>query len=279
MASTKNQRTSTFHIGNGGQVFYRNWTTDYKPKGVVLIVHGLNAHSGYYQDFAEKLNENEYEVYALDLPGHGRTAGKRFHINAYQDVIAHIHHLLGILRSSHPRTPIFLFGHCAGGLLASIYALDHQFELTGLIAESCFLQFAAGKAMRIMVKTLGNVWPDLELIRLNPGYLSRDPLIVDQIRRDPFLANKKLPLKTLQQLLSAADYLKNAMPGLKLPLLILHGKADKVTLFCGSEYMMTYAASADKQLKLYEGHYHDLLNDKYNGMIKSDIMLWLSERT
>src|SRR3954466_5623006 len=100
MASTKNQRTSTFHIGNGGQVFYRNWTTDYKPKGVVLIVHGLNAHSGYYQDFAEKLNENEYEVYALDLPGHGRTAGKRFHINAYQDVIAHIHHLLGILRSS-----------------------------------------------------------------------------------------------------------------------------------------------------------------------------------
>lgn len=95
---------------------------------------------------------------------------------------------------------------------------------------------------------------------------------------DPLLANEKQPAKTIQQLLLTAEYLKKQMRGIKLPLLILHGMADKVTKPYGSEYFMEHASSADKQLKLYEGHYHDLLNDKYNGIVVRDILKWLNER-
>ncbi|MXV50413.1 hypothetical protein GS399_05460 [Pedobacter sp. HMF7647] len=68
------------------------------------------------------------------------------------------------------------------------------------------------------------------------------------------------------------------MPAIQLPLLILHGTADKAAKPEGSQYFMENAGSADKELKLYEGHYHDLLNDKYNGIIIKDIIRWLDER-
>ncbi len=68
------------------------------------------------------------------------------------------------------------------------------------------------------------------------------------------------------------------MPQISLPLLVLHGTADKATNPGGSAYFIKNASSTDKQLKLYEGHYHDLLNDKYNGIIIKDIVRWLNER-
>ena len=68
------------------------------------------------------------------------------------------------------------------------------------------------------------------------------------------------------------------MPEIKLPLLILHGTADKATKPSGSMYFMEHASSNDKQLKLYEGHLHDLLNDIDNGIVVKDIIQWLNER-
>jgi acylglycerol lipase len=50
-----------------------------------------------------------------------------------------------------------------------------------------------------------------------------------------------------------------------MPLLILHGTADKATGPGGSQFFYDAAGSTDKTLKLYEGHVHDLLNDLGKG--------------
>lgn len=46
-----------------------------------------------------------------------------------------------------------------------------------------------------------------------------------------------------------------------LPVLILHGTKDKATKYSGSRFFYDHAGSSDKTFKLYEGHYHDLLNN------------------
>lgn len=74
-----------------------------------------------------------------------------------------------------------------------------------------------------------------------------------------------------RRLLSIIEY------AIKLPLLILHGTTDKVTKPGGSEYFMKHASSTGKQLKLYEGHYHDLINDKYHAIVVRDIAGWLNK--
>jgi alpha-beta hydrolase superfamily lysophospholipase len=63
-----------------------------------------------------------------------------------------------------------------------------------------------------------------------------------------------------------------------LPVLILHGTADKATKPSGSQLFYDTAGSADKTLKLYEGHAHDLLNDIGREGVMADIKDWISAR-
>src|SRR5262249_15880245 len=135
--------TSTFEVNDGQKVFYRNWKTAGTPKGVIIIVHGFNSHSGYYQWVAEQLTSNNCEVYALDLRGHGNSDGERFYIQAYNDLIGDIDQLVTLAKTTHPGLPMFLLGHSAGGVLAAVYVLEHQEKLNGFICESFAFQVPA----------------------------------------------------------------------------------------------------------------------------------------
>jgi len=63
-----------------------------------------------------------------------------------------------------------------------------------------------------------------------------------------------------------------------LPVFILHGTKDKATKPSGSQYFYDVAGSTDKTLKLYEGHYHDLLNDLDKEIVTADILAWINQR-
>jgi acylglycerol lipase len=74
------------------------------------------------------------------------------------------------------------------------------------------------------------------------------------------------------------ERLHDGFPGITLPLLILHGTGDKITLQRGSEFFHETAGSTDKTLKLYEGHYHDLLADYGKEEVTADIKAWIDAR-
>lgn len=278
MESEEKQGASVFINNKGKNIFYRNWRTGNRPKGIVLIIHGLNSHSGYYQNFALQLNEENYEAYAFDLQGRGNSEGERYYISDYTEIIADIDLLADIIQTAHPNIPLFLFGHSAGGVFAAIYAIKGQSRLKGFISESFAFQVPAPGFAKALIKFLARVIPHVRMVSLKNEDFSRDIMVVGAMNSDPLLENEKQPAKTMQQLFCAAEVLKGEMPEIRLPLLILHGTADQVTLPTGSKYFMEHAGSADKQLKLYEGHYHDLLNDKYNWIIIKDIIRWLNER-
>lgn len=278
MAPKEKQMAATFSTNKVQSTFYRHWKNNFKPKAILLIVHGLNSHSGYYQNFALQLNENNYEVYAMDLRGRGHSDGERYYIADYKDITGDIDLVLQTIRAVHPTLPFFLFGHSAGGVFASVYAVEHQHQLKGLICESFAFQVPAPAFALAVMRLLGYIIPHVRLVKLNNQDFSREQSVLDTMNNDPLLANERQPAKTMQQLLRAAAYLKKEMPVIKLPLLILHGTADKATQPGGSNYFLVHASSADKQLKLYEGHFHDLLNDKDNGIVMRDIVQWLNEQ-
>ncbi|HKD42532.1 MAG TPA: alpha/beta hydrolase, partial [Myxococcaceae bacterium] len=77
------------------------------------------------------------------------------------------------------------------------------------------------------------------------------------------------------EMVRADQLLKKSFGQFTLPLLILHGTADKVTKPSGSKEFYEKAASKDKTLKLYEGHYHDLLADIGKQQVMADIQAWI----
>jgi alpha-beta hydrolase superfamily lysophospholipase len=68
------------------------------------------------------------------------------------------------------------------------------------------------------------------------------------------------------------------MPRFTVPVFIIHGTDDKATRYQGSQLFYETVGSTDKTLKLYEGHYHDLLDDLGKEEVMADILSWVNER-
>ena len=76
----------------------------------------------------------------------------------------------------------------------------------------------------------------------------------------------------------ADERLKREFPQITLPVLILHGTADKAAKASGSQHFYDQAGSRDKTLKLYEGGFHDPLNDTEKEAVMADIQTWIAAR-
>jgi alpha-beta hydrolase superfamily lysophospholipase len=116
------------------------------------------------------------------------------------------------------------------------------------------------------------------VLHLKNEDFSRDPKAVLAMNDDPLIANETQPTQTLAEMVRADERLKKEFPRITLPVLILHGTADKATKPSGSQFFYDTAGSGDKTLKFYDGAFHDLLNDVDKQVVMSDIQGWINAR-
>src|SRR3984893_7210699 len=266
-ARAKVQPMSTVIAGEGTfdsaglQIFFRSWRPSLAPRATVVIVPGFNSHSAYYAWTAQELVADRLAVYALDLRGRGKSDGERFYVETFDDYVSDVSHGVALVKSREPGVPLFLLGHSAGGVVACLFALDHQAELAGLICESFAHQLPAPDFALAVFKGLSHLAPHAHILHLKNEAFSRDPQVVEAMNADPLIAHETQPTRTLAAMVRADERLKNAFPRITLPVLILHGTADKATKPSGSQFFYDSAGSVDKTLKFYDGGFHDLLND------------------
>jgi acylglycerol lipase len=273
------ERNEETFKGTGGlAIFTRSWRPSSEPKGVVVIAHGFNSHSGQYVEIAERFAEAGLAVYALDHRGRGRSEGERFHVEKFSDYVDDLATFIKRVKVREPGLPVFLLGHSAGGVISSLYALDHPSELAGLISESFAFELPAPGFALAALKGLSRIAPHLRVLKLKNEDFSRDPKAVDSMNRDPLIAGENQTAKTVAELIRADERLRNGFPRIKLPLLILHGTRDKAAKPEGSRFFVETAGSTDKTLKLYEGAYHDLLSDVGKETVATDVLDWIRAR-
>ena len=266
----------TENLSNGGlELFYRSWRPSSTPRAVVVIVPGFNSHSGYYEWVGQQLTDRGLAVYAIDLRGRGQSEGERFYVDRFEDYVSDVHTLVTLARSRDAGLPMFLLGHSAGGVVACLYAASHQPELAGLICESFAFKVPAPDVALSVLKGLSHVAPHAHVLRLKNEDFSRDPSIVQQMNADALIADEKQPTQTVAEMVRADQRLEREFPNFTLPLLILHGTNDKATKPSGSQQFYDSAGSRDKTLKLYDGAYHDLLNDTDRDRVLTDVTAWI----
>ncbi len=259
-------------------IVYRSMRPASQPRGVVVIVPGFNSHGGQYLWVGEQLVESGLAVYIVDLRGRGKSDGERYYVDSFGDYVSDVEGLMAIAKSREPGLPVYLLGHSAGGVVSCIYTLAHQGELAGLICESFAFQVPAPDFAIAVLKGLSHVAPHAHVLALNNADFSRDPAVVKAMNEDPLIAHETQPTKTVAEMARADDRLKQSFGQFTLPLLILHGTMDKATKPSGSQMFFDNAGATDKTLKLYEGAYHDLLNDTDKVTVMGDIKGWLDAR-
>ena len=128
------------------------------------------------------------------------------------------------------------------------------------------------------IKGLSHIAPRLGVLTLKMKDFTRDPAALAALEADPLTKDETQPATTVAALVRADERLHDIFEQITLPVLILHGTDDHATVCRGSEFFHEHAGSADKTLKLYEGHYHDLLNDLGKEEVLADVVGWIEAR-
>lgn len=263
---------------DGLNIFVRSWSPATAPRAVVVICHGVNSHGGQYLWAAEQFVDHGFAVYWLDLRGRGKSEGERFYVEDIAEYVGDLAATVNLAKSREPGLPVFLLGHSAGGVVSCTYTLDYQAELAGLICESFAFKVPAPDFALGIIKGVSHVAPHLPVLKLKNEDFSREPAAVQALNSDPLIHNEIQPAATVAALVRADERLEKEFPLITLPVFILHGTVDKATVPAGSQFFYDTVGANDKTLRLYEGHFHDLLNDTGKEAVMADIQGWIDQR-
>jgi alpha-beta hydrolase superfamily lysophospholipase len=117
--------------------------------------------------------------------------------------------------------------------------------------------------------------PMLPLIALKLDAISRDPAVVAAYKADPLVYTGRVRVGMAVAYNNALATLREDLPKLRLPLLIMHGGDDKVVPLSGSKLLYEKASSPDKTLKIYPGLYHEIHNEPEQKTVLADVTVWL----
>ena len=269
--------------GVGGlEIYWQAWRQQGPVRAVVVISHGAGEHSGRYERVAVHLAGLGYAVYALDHRGHGSSSGRRALVDRLDNAATDLDALVELARREHPAAPLFLLGHSLGGTIALRYALRHQDKLDGLILSAPVAVIDPVPApQRALARALSGIAPWLPALAVDPATVSRDPEEVQAYRTDPLVHHGKLPLRTVTEIAAATEAFPEQVGALTLPLLLLHGSEDQLAPARGSQMVHERVSSQDNTLKIYDGLFHEVLNELPDdrARVLADLDAWLDEHT
>lgn len=247
------------------------------PKAVLCIIHGLGEHAQRYEQFAEFLTSNQIAVFALDLRGHGLSAGKKGHAPSMEALLNDVEEMLKLVRSEFTELPIFLFGHSMGGNIVISYIMHRNTnELKGFIASAPYLKLAFDPPQwkLSLAKIMVNVYPRLtQPSGLNPEHLSRNPTIVQEYIDDP-LVHPYISAKLYDEIMKNAEYAISNGDKAELPGLVYHGSDDQLISIDGTHEFARKAANKVKMIT-YDGGYHEPHHDLEYELVYENVLKWI----
>jgi acylglycerol lipase len=244
---------------------------------VLLICHGLGEHSGRYATVVDELLPDGWAVYGLDLRGHGRSDGRRAHLDRYADWLADLDQLRRLAQDRHPGLRPFLLGHSMGGQIALAYALEQQRHLAGLVLSAPALaSTAVPRPVVAVLRRLARVAPMLRPAGIDPTRISKDPRVVADYLADPLVHHGHPTLALSSRLFDRFDTLPDRAAALTLPVLLQHGALDRLTDPSGTRQLADRIASTGLTVHLYGGLWHEIYPEPERAGPLADLREWLA---
>ena len=272
--------TGSITTADGLTLFARSYLPATVARAAVIVSHGYAEHSGRYEAFAETLAAHGYAVYALDHRGHGQSEGERASVRVFDEYVDDLARFIDRVRETRPHPPRFLFGHSMGAIVALQLVLEHPEKVEGLVLTGAYLENAVKLSPPLLraAKTLSRLAPELPVQRLDTGALARDESVVQAYRNDPMVYHGKVRARLGYEMLRSGPYVLQRASSIDLPVLMQHGGADRMAAPAGTRAVFEALGSDDKTLKVYDGAYHEILNDYGKEQVMTDLLAWLDAR-
>lgn len=249
---------------------------------VLVIQHGFGEHSSRYGNLVQHLEETNISIYALDARGHGRSDGKRGHVDQFQYYIDDLSDLIQIAKREQRMDKIYLFGHSLGGVIASQYALqyENQHGLEGLLLSSPAFRVhmnPSQKVKKYLAYTMAALAPSVTIkADLDVRYISHDPNVIEDYHKDPWV-HGEISFQMGKNLFFLGKVLIHKARNLVIPSLVMTGSGDRIIDPQGAKDFYNGIVARDKKYHSYEGLYHELINEteQERQKVLNDIHTWI----
>jgi acylglycerol lipase len=260
---------------SGEPLFRRGWIPE-RARASVLIVHGFAEHSGRYEHVGKFLAERGFAVHAYDHRGHGRSAGRRCHVDRFDEYLDDLAIVLEQIRTDRPDDPAFLVGHSMGGLVTATFVRERKPDVSGVVLSGAALALPEGNSRIRIARLMRAILPRLRLdAGLDVQGLSTDPRVIEAYLADP-LVERKMTASLAAELLGAVERTGPNGSDVVLPLLVLHGADDPICPPAGSEQFAA-AARAGRFVR-YAGLRHEIFNEPSHRDVLADVAAFFEEQ-
>jgi alpha-beta hydrolase superfamily lysophospholipase len=270
--------TGRFAMPDGIALFYRSWTLPGAP--VLLILHGLGAHSGWFIDMGNALAERGLTVYAVDHRGFGRSDGRRGHIVNYRVFLQDTSTVLDRLREQHLNAPIFLFGHSMGAILA-IYTAARRPGLAGVMLLNPWIKdttkVSPGMLLGVVVGGILRL-PIYYQLAGGSKAMTVNPEAAEMLANDPYWVRAETASFFWQITLMRAGVLHQA-GAVHIPALVAQAGRDRSVRPAASYAVYERLGSADKTWKMYPSYAHDSEFEPDRRALDDDIAIWVHSKS
>ena len=266
----------TAQSADGTTLTLRRWPASGRPIAQVLLVHGLAEHHGRYEHVAAALNRAGFSATIVELRGHGGSEGKRGHVDAWTQYEDDLRAAAALMDG-----PFFIVAHSMGGLV-TLSALNSGLdaEIKGVAISNPLLGVAV-EAPAIKLKAAGllsKLLPRLPLSNeLDVKTISRDPEVVRAYEQDPKVYSSITP-RWFTESQAAMARVHAAAGSYTVPLLMMVGTGDAICAHQDAVRFHDAYGAADKELKSYEGFFHELFNEPEKEEVLEEVVGWLRRR-
>jgi len=247
-------------------------------RAIIVMVHGIGEHIQRYSYMADLFRKEGIAFTGVDLPGHGRSDGRRGNIKSYKLLDEMITIMIDSCRKTFPGIPVYLYGHSLGGGIVLYYILRVNPRIKGAIVTSPWLRlsFEPSKVKVLLASLMKNLVPGLvQPTGLNVSHISHDEAVIANYKTDP-LVHDMCSVSLYNEAMKAAKYSLEHASELKIPTLLIHGSDDLINSPEGSR---EFAGKSDKvKLKIWEGGYHELHNETFKDDVFRYILDWINNK-
>ncbi|MBQ7449958.1 alpha/beta hydrolase [bacterium] len=235
-----------------------------KPKGAVLLFHGLTGSPFELKKYAQFLHNSGYDVFAECLPGHGEKFNEIYTVK-YQDWLDFAYEKFFALRQKYQK--VFISGLCLGAVLALAVGIKFRNEVDGVISLSTTLYLDGWRLpwykflIPIGLSTILRFYycyPECEPHGIkNPKTRN----IVKKLLAKGDVGMNDFPMTGIYELLKLSDVVIKDLEKFKAPILLIHSKEDDLTSVRSAEIVYNKISSKKKEKIILYDSYHMVLYD------------------
>ena len=254
------------------------WEPENSPKGVIVLVHGLGEHIGRYSThFAEHFSNEGFSILAFDLPGHGKSSGKRGHIEQYEDFNKLVSAGISYTKQKYPYLPIFLYGHSLGGLIVLEYSIQIKPVINGVIASAPVLDVSEPipPVKLTLANIMNKIFPSFTLDSgLDRNMLSRDKSVIERYNADP-LVHGHTSSRMGMYIIEKGAFVRDNAKKVSLPTLVIVGTAEGIV---SKKAIHDFCEQSDKcSEKVWVDFYHELHNEPEKKNVLEYTSKWITD--